>query len=389
MNPHRILLVGGGHTHVQVMRAFAEKPEPGCRLTLVTDRIETPYSGMLPGHVAGTYRRDEMHIDLQRLARVCDIAFVHARAAGIDRAKKTLILADGRHLAYDTLSLNVGITPDLSAIIGAEQYGLAVKPISSFLERLDARLANIGDFASIADLASIADPGRPHRFLIVGGGAAGIELALALKARLAGLAVNKDGASIGLVAGSGLVPTLNAGVRRHVANALERHKITVFAGVRVGEVSADGVLSTKGQFIPADTVILSTAARAPSWLRALGLPLAEDGSLLIHRTLATLGDEAIFAAGDCASIDGDSRPKAGVFAVRQGPFLVENLRRRVRGGALKPYHAQTAYLTLLATGDGRAIAGRGRWLALEGRWVWRWKDRIDRHFMATFNAFRR
>jgi pyridine nucleotide-disulfide oxidoreductase family protein len=369
MKNHHIILVGGGHTHVQVMRAFAEKPEPGTRLTLVSERDLTPYSGMLPGHIAGLYRHDEMHIDLARLAKACDVTFVPGQAVALERAEKTLILKDGQRLQYDTLSLNIGITPDLSSIAGAAQHGLAVKPISSFLERLETRLTRTD---------------HSRRILIVGGGAAGVELALALKARL-----TNTSAWIGLVTGSGLLPALNNGLRRKAEQALARHGIHVIAGFRVGQVTQEGIKSTTGRFIAADTVILSTAARAPGWLQTLGLPLVADGSVLTHATLATLGDEAIFAAGDCGALEGDSRPKAGVFAVRQGPVLAENLRRRVRGQALEPYRPQQDFLTLLATGDGRAIAGRGPWLSLEGRWVWRWKDWIDRRFMARFNAFRR
>lgn len=377
MTEHRIVLVGGGHTHVQVMRAFAERPQDGARLTLVTDRIDTPYSGMLPGHVAGVYDRAQMHIDLKRLAQVSGVEFIHARAVGVDRANKILALSDGGSLRYDTLSLNVGITPDLSGIEGADRHAIAVKPISSFLERMDG-----------LDRAPGSRPGE-RRILVVGGGAGGIEIALALRARYARAQAGAQQPSIGLLASSGLVPSLNSGVRRRIAAALARNRVTVLEGFRVAKVTGEGAIATDGRFVPADDVIVSTAARAPGWLAALGLPVARDGSVLTRATLASVADDAIFAVGDCGAIEGDAREKAGVFAVRQGPPLTENLRRRVSGAPLTPYKAQRAFLTILATGDGRAVAGRGRWLALEGAWVWRWKDRIDRTFMARFNAFRR
>ncbi|WP_181313842.1 FAD-dependent oxidoreductase [Phreatobacter cathodiphilus] len=368
MADHHIVLVGGGHTHVQVLTAFRDRPEPGARLTLVTDRRLTPYSGMLPGHIAGHYRREAMHIDLEALARRCGAGFRLAAATGIDRDGRAVRLADGGSLAFDTLSLDVGITPDLTGIDGADRHALAVKPIGGLLDQLDARLAG---------------EGKPNRILMVGGGPAGIEIALALRTRLA---AREPRPWIGIAAGEALAPGLNAGMRRRIRAALARRGVTVLEPCRIASVDADGATASDGRRIAAELVIVSTAARAPNWLASTGLRRAEDGSVLTADTLATLSDPAIFAVGDCAAIDGQRREKAGVFAVRQGPPLVENLRRRVRGAALRPYRAQTRYLAILSTGDGGAVAGRGRWLALEGRWVWLWKDWLDRSFMGRFDA---
>jgi pyridine nucleotide-disulfide oxidoreductase family protein len=374
--PHRLVLVGGGHTHVQVMRALGQRPEPGLAVTLVTDRALTPYSGMLPGHVAGFYDRDAMHIDLVRLAGVCRIDLVAASATGIDRAAKVLTLAGGRVLPYDTLSLNIGITPDLSEIAGAETHGLAVKPIAGFLDKLDALMA------------AAARPDGPRRIALVGGGAAGVELAFALRARLAAVDVAGRPFWVGIITGSGVVPSSNPGVRARVMAAFARHRIAVVTGFRVMEIDAEGVRATDGRFIAADAVLVSTAARGASWLAGTGLPLSADGSILTTPGFASIADPAVHAVGDCGSIEGAPRAKAGVFAVRQGVPLADNLRRHTRGEAPLPHHPQQDYLTILMTGDGSAIAGRGGWLAVEGRWVWRWKDWIDQRFMARFAEFR-
>ncbi len=376
MPDHRLVLVGGGHTHVQVMRALAERPEPGLRATLVTDRLLTPYSGMLPGHVAGIYSFADMHIDLGRLARVTDTALVDSPAVAIDRSVKTVQLANGGALPYDTLSLNIGITPDLSGIAGAEEHGLAVKPISSFLGRLEALLARA------------AAPDGPRSVVVVGGGAAGVELALALKARLRTIAAADRPFWIGLAAANGVVATLNPRSRRLVRAALERHRISVLDGFRAIEVNADGVRAADGRFVKADAVLISTAARASSWLAAAGLPVSADGSVLTTAAMHAVDDESVFAVGDCGVVADDPRAKAGVFAVRQGPALTENIRRRLRGEPLQPHWPDRKFLTILATGDRRAIAGRGDWFAAEGRWVWRWKDWIDRRFMRMFSDFR-
>lgn len=376
---HDVVLIGGGHSHVQVMTAFAMQPVAGVRLTLVTDRLTTPYSGMLPGHIAGLYSRADMHIDLARLARATGTRLIHAAARGLDRAGKAVILADRPKLPYDLLSLNIGITPDLGAIAGASEHGVAVKPISTFLERL----------AALLDAARRAD--GPRRLVVVGGGAAGFELACALRVRLnreaAGWGLDARAFQIALVSSDALVPTLNAGVRRRVEAALQRAGIEYHTDFRVAQVAADSIAATDGRSLACDAALFATAARAPSWLAQTGLPLAADGSVNIRRTLQVVGEEAIFAVGDCAFNVDEPRPKAGVFAVRQGPALAENLRRKLAGRPLRDYRAQRRFLTLLLSGDGVAIAGRGRWLSADGALIWRWKDRIDRAFMAMFADF--
>jgi pyridine nucleotide-disulfide oxidoreductase family protein len=372
----QLVLVGGGHAHVQVIRALAEHPEPDIAVTLVTDRLLTPYSGMLPGHIAGFYSHSEMHIDLGRLARVSGVSLVAANACGIDRTRRVVETSDGRRIPYDLLSLNVGITPDLSGIEGAERYGIAVKPISTFLERLEALLADA------------ARPEGPRRIVLVGGGAAGIELALALKARLKNLDSGGRPFRIAIAAGHALVPTLNAGLRRKAYAALARHGVTVLDSFRVAQIQPDGIRAEDGRLVGADAVLVSTAARAPDWLGETGLATTDGGFLSIAPTLASISDPRIFAVGDCATVVDAPMPKAGVFAVRQGAALTTNLRLALRDKPLMPHRPDPDFLTILMIGDGSAIAGHGSWLALEGRWVWRWKDRIDRRFMRRFSDFR-
>lgn len=375
---HEIVLVGGGHTHVQILTAFAANPEPGCRLTLVTDRLLTPYSGMLPGHIAGLYDHADMHIDLARLALATGARLIHAPAEGIDPKAKSVTLQGAPPLAYDTLSLDIGITPDLDEIAGAAEHGLAVKPIGRFVQRLDRLL----DDAAL--------PSGPRRIAVVGGGAAGIEIAFSLQARLRQLATARgldDGAfSVTLVSAGALAPTLNAGARRRIHAHLSDKSIAVISDFRAVGVDASGVSAQDGRRAEAEAVLFATAARAPAWLAQTDLPLAPDGSVLTRSTLQVLDDDAVFAVGDCAVVAADPRPKAGVFAVRQGPTLTHNLRARVHGRPLREHRAQRAYLTLLMTGGRHAIAARGRWFSFEGPLVWRWKDWIDRRFMARFSG---
>jgi selenide,water dikinase len=369
-----VVLIGGGHAHIQVMTAFGARPEHGLRLVLISDQTHAPYSGMLPGHLADLYRRDETLIDLAALAQATGTTLILARATGLDAARRQVFCEGRPPVDYRLVSIDVGITPDLSGIAGADRHGLAVKPIGSFLARCDAVLGGDLDEERLRDVA------------VVGNGAAGVELAFALAARLRESGQDSPAARITLIGSGPVVATLNAGVRRHVHRALDRHGIVRRDGVGVVAVEAGAVVTSTGERIAADTVLLSTRARPPHWLGDTGLELTQDGSVATEPTLLAIGRDDVFAVGDCASILEHPREKAGVFAVRQGPVLARNIRRRWRGEKLELHRPQTAYLVILMTGDGRAIAGRGAWLAAEGRFVWWLKDWIDRRFMARFQA---
>ena len=360
-----IVLVGGGHAHVFVLRMFGMRPEPGVRLTLVAKELEAPYSGMLPGLIAGHYRHEECHIDLTRLAQFAGARLIGGEAEGIDRASSRIILRDGSALAYDILSVNVGITPASDGLVGAENV-LAVKPISAFWPRwqeLERR---------------IRQPDGPRRIAVVGGGAAGFELVLAIRERLG------QTCSLALIAGDHLLPAFSTGARRRARAALVRGGIDLVEGDPATSFAPGALRLASGAQLPFDAALLSTGASPPSWFRRTGLPLDPAGFLALKPTLQSEGDPAVFAAGDCAVVTAYPRPRAGVFAVRQGPVLGDNLRRAARGEAPRSFRPQDRFLTLLATGPKHAIAARGG-LATAGRWVWRWKDAIDRRFMSRFH----
>lgn len=375
--PRQVVLVGGGHAHVQVLAAHGARPFGDAALTLISREALTPYSGMLPGHVAGAYRRDAIHIDLARLAAATGVRLIAANVIGLDRANRLIWLEGAPPVAYDIASFNLGITPDLDAIAGARRHALPVKPIGGFLARLDR----------LIDAAR--RPDGPRRIAIVGAGAAGCELAFCLehrlRAELAAAGHDPSALTVTLVSAGPPLPSLGAGIRRRVDAALARRGIGLRSGERVTRIDADGCALERGGTIAADAVILATGARAPSFLAATGLPLADDGSIRTRPTLQVVGDDDLFAVGDCARIDASPREKAGVFAVRQGPVLADNLRRRLAGERLAAFKPQSRFLVLLATGDGRAIGGRHGWPSIEGAWVWWWKDRIDRRFVDRFN----
>jgi pyridine nucleotide-disulfide oxidoreductase family protein len=370
----QLVLVGGGHAHALVLRILIDEPEPDIALTLVAPERLSPYSGMLPGHIAGLYTRDEMHIDLVRLAQRLGARFVADKAVAFDGAGRTVTLAGGEVIDYDVLSIDIGITPDIAAIEGADEHALAVKPIGDLLEKID-RL-----------IASARKPGGPKRFAIVGGGAAGICLAFALAARLRADGGDRQGFSFVVVTAGELLPEVNALARRLVRRALKRRGIELATHSRVRSIDADGLALEDGEAIAADAVLVTSHAMAPPVLANGDLALDDRGFLAIDETLRVIGQDAVFAAGDCATMIDHPRPKAGVFAVRQGEPLAANLRAALRGEPLRRHVPQKDWLMLIASADGRAIASRGAWFAYGGRLAWWLKDRIDRRFMELFRV---
>ena len=370
-----IVLVGGGHAHVHVLAELARGRPAGASVMLVTPSPETPYSGMIPGVIAGFYRQAEAHVDLARLCAATGARLLLGEARGIDRANKRLLLKDGDSLPYDIASLDVGATPSLGHIAGAREHAIAAKPISSLLERLD-RLR-----------AAARSPSGPRRIVVVGGGAGGVELVLAIRARLLAdaRADGRDinGFSFALVTARQLLPSHAAAAGRRVRAALARSSVTLLEQSPVIEVSRDAVVLADGSRIAADATILTTAAAPPAWFGDLDLPLDGGGFIATRPTLQSMGDDDVFAAGDCATMIGSPREKAGVYAVRAGAPLAANICRRAMGRAPRPWTPQSTHMSIISTADGRAIAMRGS-ITLEGAWVWRWKQAIDRAWMARY-----
>ena len=380
MTPHAqvktdIVLVGGGHAHVHVLRAFAMRPEPGVRMTLISRDLETPYSGMLPGVIAGLYSVEQAHIDLVRLAAATGTRLIHAEATGIDRANKRVMLAGQPPTAYDIASIDVGITPALSAIEGAAEHAIAVKPIGSFLAKLEDLLARC------------RSPDGPRRIAVIGGGAGGIELLLSLRSRLlrdAGAAgQDKAAFSFALVTAGQILEHHNRRVKQAFRRVMAERGISLFEHRPVRSITPQGITFTDGSDAPADAVLVTTDAAPPGWFGATGLALDAKGFIAVGPTLQSSNDPDVFAAGDCAALTATPRPKAGVFAVRAGPPLAANLRRRARNEPLRDWVPQRHHLALISTGERYAIASCGVFKA-EGAWVWTFKDWIDRRWMRMY-----
>ncbi len=374
-----IVLIGGGHSHVGVLKHFGMHPMPGVRLTVICRDTHTPYSGMLPGYIAGHYSYDEVHIDLSRLAQFAGARFFRDEAVGLDLGAGRVRCRDRPPVPYDQLSVNIGSTPQMSQVAGAAEHAVPVKPINGFDVRWRMLLDRVRNNAGVTRIA------------VVGGGAGGVELTLAMQYRLRnelrGLGRDPDQLSFHLLTDDAdILPTHNASVRRAFAHVLAGRGVVVHRGAEVVEVSAVRLRTAGGETVDADEIVWVTRAGGAHWLRETGLALDADGFIQVADTLQTVTDANVFAAGDIASMVNYPLEKAGVFAVRQGPPLAENLRRAVEGRALKAYRPQRRWLALISTGDRYAVASRGA-IGFEGAWVWRWKDWIDRRFMAKFSEF--
>ncbi len=374
-----IVLVGGGHSHVGVLRRFGMHPMSGVRLTVICRDTHTPYSGMLPGYIAGHYSYDEVHIDLSRLARFAGARFFRDEALGLDRDTGIVLCRNRPPVAYDALSINIGSTPQMSNVAGAAEHAVPVKPINDFNQRWQLLLERVRQHTGATRIA------------VVGGGAGGVELTLAMQYRLRkelrAAGRNPDELSFHLLtSGTVILPTHNASVRHAFERVLAERGVALHCNAEVNRVSAARLQTTDGETVEADEIVWVTRAGGAPWLRETGLALDADGFIQVADTLQTLTDPKVFAAGDIASMINYPLEKAGVFAVRQGPPLAENLRRAVEGRALKPYRPQTSWLALISTGDKYAVASRGA-LGFQGAWVWRWKDWIDHRFMLKFDQF--
>ena len=362
-----LVLVGGGHAHALVLRMWAMRPLPGVRLTLINPDPAAPYTGMLPGLIAGHYTRSDLMIDLVRLCRFAGARLILDRATGIDRIGRRILLQGRPPLDYDLASINVGITSDLADTPGFAEHAVAAKPLGDYAARWEEFLAR----------------GLPApQIVIVGGGVGGIELALASAHRLE--VAKLRGKITVLQSGPLAVPGLGAKARARLLAEVRTQGIEVLTDNAPARAEPGCVVLRDGCRLPSDFTLRATGARPLDWLAETGLNL-HDGFIAVGPTLQS-SDPLIFASGDCADMTGSPRPKAGVYAVRQAPTLQHNLRASLTAGVLQRYRPQHDHLKLISMGDKTALADK--WgLQGGGARLWQIKDWIDRRFMAKFGVY--
>ena len=362
----KLLLLGGGHAHVQVLKSFAETPLAGVEVSLISPYARQVYSGMLPGWVAGQYAIDQCVIPLAPLCRAAGADFLETAGDHADFPRRMVRCVGGAEIAFDVLSIDTGPIANTAVISGAAEHAVSVRPIEAFIEA----------FAMIdRDIGARHKEGKPSDIAFVGAGAAGIELALSMQHAFRDRHVNFT-----LISAANTLP---GSVGPRLARILAQRGFRLLPGKAADRIEAGRVHLQSGEIIDAHHIIVSTGASAAEWPRASGLKTDESGFILVNEQLQSLSHSNVFAAGDCATMQNHARPKSGVYAVRAGLPLAENLRRCLRGEGLMAYVPRQRSLYLISTGDRYAIGSWGNF-AWQGKWVWRWKDRIDRGFVGKY-----
>ncbi|UWR00022.1 selenide, water dikinase SelD [Rhodobacteraceae bacterium S2214] len=360
-----LVLVGGGHTHALVLRSWAMKPLPGVRLTVINPGPTAPYSGMLPGFVAGHYTRDELDIDLVQLGRFASARVILGAVDHIDVAAKTISVPGRPPIAYDVTAVDVGITSTMPSLKGFTENAIPAKPLGKFASRWDA-------FRATAK--------NPH-IAIIGGGVAGAELAMAMAHALR--RDGSDAAVVQLVDRGRVLKDLGSVAKGKVLAALETQGVTLIENADVAEIAAHGVILTDGTLIKSDFTTGAAGAKPHDWVAGLDLDIHE-GFITVNDKLQSSNPD-VFAVGDCAHLSFDPRPKAGVYAVREAPVLFDNLQAHLSGRDLRAYKPQKDYLKLISLGGKSALAEKFG-TARQGPLLWKLKNHIDRTFMNQFDG---
>ena len=370
----RLVLIGGGHSHAIALRLWGLNPLPDVELTLISDVEQTPYSGMLPGHVAGFYSYAETHIDLNKLAAFAGAKLIIDRAIDLDLEQNLVICESNRQVEFDYLSFDIGSTPQAIDIPGAKEYTTPAKPVPEFLQTWYALQQEIAQ-----------NPQKSIDIAIVGGGAGGVELALNIQANLKTIIDRPhDRLTIHLIhRGDRLLSGHNDWVSNKLQAIILERGIQLHLNKEVAEVFPASLVCKSGLKIKCDRIFWVTQATAPDWLKKSQLTTDDKGFILVKDTLQSLSHPHIFAAGDIATMTNHQRPKAGVFAVRQGQPLFDNWQRILTNKPLEAYTPQDKYLALIGTGDRKAIASWSKF-GWRSKLLWRIKDYIDRQFMNQF-----
>jgi len=370
-----IVLVGAGHTHLHVVAMWEKCALPNVELVLVSAFDQATYSGMLPGTLAGLYKPDEMTIGLRPLTNKCGVQLIVSAAVGLDPVRKVVQLEDGSEVSFDVVSVGIGSVPANAEFYENLPAGLSIKPMPTFLSRLQTRLAEL------------SSKDRSLNVAIVGAGAAGFEISLCLEAFLRN---EKLDAKLRLIdSHEQILSGYSPKTIKRATEVLKHRGIELLLNRKVvdSQETENGLElnCSDGSNTPIDLAICTTGAVPAPVFENFDLPKDERGFLAVRPTLQTTADFPVFAVGDSAGFLDQRVPKAGVYAVREGPVLWENLQRFLEGRSLEPFQSQTGFLSLLALGEGTALLEFHRFSA-QGAWVWKLKNWIDRRFMKRFQS---
>ncbi len=367
-----ICLIGGGHSHIIAVKQLGiHPPPPNIRISLVCSDQFTLYSGMLPGLISGHYLPEDCYIDLQKLCNQAKITFIQSEVEQIDPHSKQIYCNLHSHLNYDLLSLNIGSQPMLHDIKGATRYGCPIKPLKQFLQ------------SWLKWLQVAQSTNEPKHIVVIGGGAGSIEILLAIHYKLSHTTLQHVNFML-ICAHPNILSSYNQCTQRYFNDYFKKLGITVIKGKRVNAISQHQLIVDDNITLNYDFAVWATHADAQSWVAKSGLKCDNNGFILVDQYLRSVSHTDVFAVGDCANFIPMSIPKSGVYAVRQGPVLANNLVAASCNYPLLAFKPQKHFLSLLTTGDRHAVASWGP-LYAHGKWAWLWKNHIDRRFIAQFN----
>lgn len=368
----RIVLVGGGHAHVQVLEAFAKRRPAHSQVTVIVDTPIATYSGMVPGFVAGRYRATDLQIDVTPLAHACGAEMTVARAIEIDAQQRRIHLDNGASIAYDIASLDIGSTVAGLDLPGVLHHAVPTRPIGLFVQRVTQ-----------VDHRARAHPNdEPFHVVIVGGGIGGVELAFTLQRRLEALTGQLQMTL--LEHNNDILEGQSDALVQRIHRLARSRGIAIRCSCHVARAEADSVTLAHGDQLPCHALVWVTGAVSQPIFANSGLSTDDRGFLRVRSTLQAQDHDELMAAGDCCTlIEHPRTPKAGVYAVRQGPRVTNNIHALLAGNPLRSYRPQRDFLTLINLGDGTAVGAK--WgCSFQGRWVMTLKNWIDRRFMRRF-----
>ncbi|MDA1330886.1 MAG: FAD-dependent oxidoreductase [Proteobacteria bacterium] len=367
----KLVLIGGGHTHLETIRRLGEQSSLDVALTLISGDRYTPYSGMLPGLISGHYTASECHIDLEELCNRYKFNFIQESVTRVSHNEQRIHTQTDQH-EYDLASINIGSTPNLYSTIGAKQWAIPVKPIDQLLDKINCFLDKVAN----------APMKQKFEVTVVGGGAAGLEILLALKYRTD--TCGYTNLNFSMITGSNdILDTHPMPIRRKFHRILHQKNVTTYYANPVVKVSKEHVTTASGKIIKSDLTVWATGAAASTWPKLSNLPTTEDGFIKTDQYLKVKNINNLFAVGDIGSIERLQHPKSGVYALKQAAVLTTNINNLVNDRPLERYIPQKHALALISAGSKYAVASRNI-LCTSGKWVWHWKDYIDRNFMGKF-----
>lgn len=367
-----LVFIGGGHSHAIALKSWGKKPVLGVNVTLISDVKNTPYSGMLPGYLGGYYNYEQSHINLEKLAKFAQIKLIIDSVIDIDVKNKKIICQSGNKIDFDIVSIDIGSTPKNTDIEGANLHTIPAKPVNLLLDKWQEIIKKTEE-----------NKDKLLTLNIIGGGAGGIELAINIHRKLSTI-LTQDKLKINLIhKKERILSNQNEWASYKLTEILINKNISVYLNTTIKAVNQDHIITESGLKITGDYHFLVTQASAPLWLKNSSISTDEDGFILIKNSLQSINYDFIFATGDIATMINYPSPKAGVFAVKQGKPLYENICNFLNDKPLKSHHPQKHYLNIIGTGNDSAVA-MWSYLSGESPLFWHWKKYLDKTFMKQF-----